>query len=232
MNKIIIGVTDCSKYENYSGWIQAYGKEVEIVKLSEKIQNFEDAKRCQGILFTGGEDVHPGFYGKQEYLQFCHKTDVSELRDEFELKLMEFTQQQQVPVLGICRGMQLYNVFAGGTLIPDIPAWGKFNHSKIPNGKDRYHSVLLDPASWLVDLIKETKGIINSNHHQATDRMGANLVVSAFSEDGVAEAAERKDPQGQSFLGLVQWHPERMDDQKSPFVSNIKEAFMNAAQSR
>ena len=70
MKKITIGVTDCHKYENYSRWIQAYGLDIEIIKLSEKTNNLNDATKCHGIVFTGGEDVHPRFYNKPEYFHF------------------------------------------------------------------------------------------------------------------------------------------------------------------
>ena len=125
MKKIIIGVTDCSKYEKYASWIQLYGPDIEIIKLSEKINNTDDASKCHGILFTGGEDVHPQFYNKPEYLKYCHADDISEARDVFEMKLMEYTEANKIPVLGICRGLQIYNVFRKGTLIPDIPSWIK-----------------------------------------------------------------------------------------------------------
>lgn len=225
-----IGVTDCSKYDNYANWINAYGKEVEVIKLSEKLQNFEDVKRCQGILFTGGEDVHPRFYNKPEYLVYCHKDDVSEVRDEFELKLLQYTEQNKVPVLGICRGLQIFNVFVGGTLIPDIPSWDKPSHAKLSDGSDRYHAVKLTSGSWLADTIGKTSGEINSNHHQAIERIGKGLVVAGVSEDDVIEAVERKDPESKEFLCLVQWHPERMNDPQSPFVFKIREAFIKAAQ--
>lgn len=229
MNKIIIGVTDCSKYDNYARWIEAYGSEIETLKLSEKVNNLPDAERCQGILFTGGEDVHPRFYGKPEYLSYCHQDDVNELRDEFELKLMEYTERNRVPVLGICRGLQVFNVFMGGTLIPHIPAWGKPTHAKLVDGSDRYHLIKVAPNSWFEDLIGQIEGETNSNHHQSIDRIGEGLVVSAFSEDGIVEAADRKDTVGKGFLCLVQWHPERMYNQQNPFVYKIREAFIKAA---
>jgi putative glutamine amidotransferase len=229
MKTITIGAADCSKYENYARWIQAYGKEIDVLKLSEKVNNWQDAERCQGILFTGGEDVHPRFYGKPEYLQYCHLDDVNEERDEFEFKLMEYTERNRVPVLGICRGLQVFNVFVGGTLIPDIPAWGKPKHSKLSDGSDRYHTIQVVAGAWFQQLTGQMEGEVNSNHHQSIDRMGKGLVVSAFSADGIIEAADREDPQEKGFLCLVQWHPERMDNQQSPFVSNIRKAFIKAA---
>ncbi len=231
MNKITIGVTDCSKYENYANWINAFSTDIETIKLSEKINNLHDASCCHGILFTGGEDVHPRFYNKPEYLNYCHLDDISEARDIFEMKLMEFTEHNHVPVLGICRGLQIYNVFRKGTLIPDIPSWGieRINHSKTKEGLDSYHSTIVTPDSWLSQITGSLRGDTNSNHHQSAEGIGSDLIVSAVSEDGIVEAMDQKNPEGKSFLSLVQWHPERMTDQSSPFVANIREAFINAS---
>lgn len=232
MKKITIGVTDCSKYEKYSGWIQSYGTDIETIKLSEKVNNLADASKCHGILFTGGEDVHPRFYNKPEYLKYCHEDDISEARDVFEMKLMEYTEANQLPVLGICRGLQIYNVFRKGTLIPDIPSWGKekINHAKTKEGLDSYHSSIVTPNSWLNKITGSLHGDTNSNHHQSIDTIGDCLVLSAVTADGIIEAIDQKDPEGKSFLCLVQWHPERMTDQTSPFVQNIREAFIKASQ--
>jgi len=229
MNTITIGVTDCSKYDNYARWIQAYGKEIQILKLSEKVNNWQEAERCQGILFTGGEDVHPRYYHKPEYLKYCHLDDVNEERDDFEFRLMEYTERNHIPVLGICRGLQVYNVFMGGTLIPDIPSWGKPTHAKLHDGSDRYHRIKVVADSWLGSLTGQSLGEVNSNHHQSIDTVGKGLVVSAFSEDGIVEAIDRENLQGKGFMCMVQWHPERMDNQQSPFVHAIRETFINAA---
>lgn len=127
-------------------------------------------------------------------------------------------------------GLQIANVFFGGSLIPDIPAWGKFNHSKLPDNTDRYHAVKVDPDSALFHLLQQKEGRINSNHHQSVEKVGNGLIVSALSEDGVVEALERRGPG--PYLSLVQWHPERMNDQESPFVKNIRQAFFEACLSR
>ncbi|MBK5279505.1 MAG: gamma-glutamyl-gamma-aminobutyrate hydrolase family protein [Bacteroidia bacterium] len=232
MKKIIIGVTDCSKYENYARWIQSHGPDIQTIKLSEKIQNLSDASQCHGILFTGGEDVHPRFYNKPEFFEYCHEDDVSEQRDEFEMKLMEYTEGNSIPVLGICRGLQIYNVFRGGTLIPDIPTWekSKTNHAKAKDGSDSNHIVILKYNSWLSGIVGELKGETNSNHHQSADAVGKGLVISGLSDDGIVEAIDQLNAAEKSFLCLVQWHPERMKDQNSPFVKNIREAFITAAQ--
>ncbi|MGN6495026.1 MAG: gamma-glutamyl-gamma-aminobutyrate hydrolase family protein [Agriterribacter sp.] len=223
---MIIGVTDCSKYANYANWVLAYAPDVQVKKLTWRPSNLKEIKSCDGVVLTGGEDVHPRFYGRPDFYEYCYKDDVSEARDEFEWKVLEYTEANHIPVLGICRGLQIANAFFGGTLIPDISTWGKYNHSKMPDDSDRYHQVTVDPASWLYSIIGEEKGSVNSNHHQSADQVGKGLVVSAFSPEGVIEAIERKDAAAGAFLCLVQWHPERMKDQNSNFVKNIRKAFV------
>ncbi|MET6998023.1 gamma-glutamyl-gamma-aminobutyrate hydrolase family protein [Chitinophaga defluvii] len=227
--QLVIGVTDCSKYQIYHNWVQSFAPSCKIIKLGADEGNKDAVKQCSGIVFTGGEDVHPRFYNKPEYLPYCYPDDINEKRDEFELALLQYTQDQQVPVLGICRGLQLANVFFGGTLIPDIPTWGRFNHGKLTDGADRYHPVSIDPDSWLCSLLANTVGgDINSNHHQSADSIGKGLVVNALSPDGVVEGLERIHAAGAPFLGLVQWHPERINKPENPFRKHLGTAFLKA----
>ncbi|MBS1557715.1 MAG: gamma-glutamyl-gamma-aminobutyrate hydrolase family protein [Bacteroidetes bacterium] len=224
--KIRIGITDCGKFANYERWV-CTEPQVEIIRLSYPAANEEEVKKCHGIVLTGGEDVHPQFYNQPDLLPFCDD-DMDERRDAFELKIIDLSQQYKLPLLGICRGLQIANVFFGGTLIPDLPAFGKFNHSKFKEGTDRHHSIKIDSNSFLHSMVDATDGVINSAHHQSANRIGKGLVACAFSEEGVVEAIERKKTEGSSFLMLVQWHPERMTDQQSPMTKNIKRAFIEA----
>ncbi|GAA4802445.1 hypothetical protein GCM10023231_34260 [Olivibacter ginsenosidimutans] len=225
---IKIGMTDGRMYGLYANWIQGKDTSIEIVRLGYALDNFEAVTQCHALVFTGGEDVHPNYYQHIDYLPYCEPKDFDERRDAFEWKLLQYAEQQNVPILGICRGLQLINVYHGGTLIPDLPTWGKFNHAKLPNGKLREHAVCVDAHSQLARIVEETQGHINSLHHQSVDKVGRNLVASAVTLDGVIEAVEWKDAQNKPFLLLVQWHPERMEDQENPFVRNIREAFLEA----
>lgn len=227
-DKIIIGVTDCSKFEIYRDWVLSYDERVEVIQLGYKLNSFDDIEKCDGIVLTGGEDVHPRFYNQPEYYPYCNDDDIDEQRDEFEFKVLTYTEENSIPVLGICRGMQVGNVFFGGNLIPDIPTWGKFAHSKMPDKSDRYHEIIVNPSSWLSQIVNTDKGLVNSNHHQSTDRIAKDFVVSAITADGVAEAMERLHPEGKGFLLFVQWHPERLKDKQSPFSKNLHNAFINA----
>lgn len=221
---ITIGITDCSNYENYRKWL-AEEPAVHVVKLSHRTNNFDDIRKCDGVVLSGGEDVHPRFYNKPEYTERCHEID--EARDEFEWRVLSYTEKHQLPLLGICRGLQVANVFFGGTLLPHIPDYGKFDHAKT-GSSDRYHTVNVDPNSHLKDIVEVSAGEINSAHHQGTDLVGKGLVANALSPDGVVEGLERADKKGRPFLMLVQWHPERMSDQESAFSKKIKHGFLDA----
>ncbi|MEO6188494.1 MAG: gamma-glutamyl-gamma-aminobutyrate hydrolase family protein [Ginsengibacter sp.] len=227
MKKIIVGIVEGSKYLNYENWIKDE-EGVEIIKLSYHDNNLNEIEKCHGILLTGGSDINPRLYNQPDFLTYCDPNDIDEKRDEFEWKMMQHVEETQKPLLGICRGLQFANVFYGGTLIPDIPSFGKFNHRKFKEGHDREHELTIDKNSQLYKIVGQEKGIINSAHHQGTDMPGFGLVATALSPDGIIEAMERRNPEGRSYLMLVQWHPERMQDQQSFFSKNIKESFLDA----
>ncbi|WP_051292785.1 gamma-glutamyl-gamma-aminobutyrate hydrolase family protein [Olivibacter sitiensis] len=226
MSKCKIGMTDGRMYELYAQWVSSYSEDIEIIRLGYRFDNLEQVKACQALVFTGGEDVHPRRYGRLDYLTYCIPEDFDEQRDDFEWALLQYAEQYPLPILGICRGLQLINVFHGGTLIPDIPTWGKFNHAKGTDGLPREHGIQLDVHGQLYRITGEAMGVVNSLHHQSADRIGKGLVASALSPDGIVEAIEQKEMEGKPFFLLVQWHPERMTDIESPFVRNIGEAFV------
>jgi putative glutamine amidotransferase len=227
MKKITIGVGDCSKYDKYAAWISQEA-DVEVIKLGYVLNDFDVIRKCQGVLLTGGEDVHSQFYNRPDLLKFCYPDDVDERRDEFDLSVIDYTQKNNLPLLGICRGLQITNVYFGGTLIPDLPSFGKFNHSKFGEGKDRYHTISIDPHSQLNHISSKVEGEVNSAHHQAVKHVGIGLVANCFSQDGVIEGLERVDPKNHSYLLLVQWHPERMNDQSNPLAATIKMSFLDS----
>lgn len=225
---LIIGITECSEksYLNYQRWLES--EDVEIIQLSYTQNNISDLQKCHGIVLSGGEDVHPGHYQKNEYVNECHT--INEKRDSFEFNVLEYSQKSSVPVLGICRGLQIANVFFGGTLIPDLVSRKKNDHTKFTEN-DRYHGVKVMKDSFLHHITNATNGEVNSSHHQAADRIGDGLNVNSLSPDHVIEGLERVNSNG-PYLLLVQWHPERMKDLESVFSRNIKESFLKAAYRR
>lgn len=221
-----IGITGGRMFERYANWVLGTDPDIELIRLDYQQQNIDQLSQCSGLVLTGGEDVHPRYYGKNpDYLRFCPEVDFDERRDEFELELLGAFEKHTIPLLGICRGLQVYNVYRGGTLVPDLPSWGKFNHAKLPNGLPRDHRIFLDPNSNLYRLIGKAEGIVNSLHHQSADRIGNGLVTTAVSPDDVVEALEAQHPG--SYLYLVQWHPERMPA-SSPFVEKLRQTFIES----
>ncbi len=192
------------------------------------LQNAADTESCDGILFSGGEDLHPALYGKPEYVEEFGLQEIIPARDEFEYQVIEKALAGEKPVLGICRGLQLINVFLGGTLVPDIPA---ISHSKghgKQNGVDQVHTIQVIPGTMLRDICGQERGLVNSAHHQSAGRPAPSLKISATGEPGIVEAMEWEIPENKSWLLMVQWHPERMSDLSSPFSAFVKNAFLTA----
>lgn len=224
------GVTDClndDKYGLYAKWIHTIDTTVDIVKLSYGDSNAGKVNELDGLLLTGGGDVHPRFYTKENHLNLTE--DVDERRDEFEFDVLEKALDSEVPIFGICRGMQVMNVYLGGSLIRDLKSEGFDDHA---GNKQQAieHAVSIHPHSLLKEVAGGTQVVVNSHHHQAVKDLGRGLVASAVSADGVVEAAELVMKDGIPFLLLVQWHPERDKDQTDVFSKNLASLFLREAQ--
>ncbi len=224
---ITIGITHCDEWANYEKWIKGYDSAINVIELKAGETSLEELKRCDGIILSGGADVHPSYYNKPQYIEQFKLHDFDKERDEFELAILNKVTKTNLPLLGICRGLQIANVFFKGSLIPDLPSNGKNGHSSLHNKKDTVHSVQLFKDSRMFEMIGEEKGIINSHHHQAADSIGEGLKVTAFADDGTIEGIERDENSRSKFFFLVQWHPERMDV-SNPFSGKLREAFIKA----
>ena len=178
-------------------------------------------RELDGLVLVGGEDIPPGAYGEQP-----HETVkvVPQQRYDFERRLIAQWLDSGKPLLGVCLGMQFTNVAAGGTLIQDIPS----QVGKQVNHKG-YHSVRIEPGSFLADILGAESAEVLSNHHQAVKNIGKDLKVVARSDDGVIEAMERM-PCG--FGLFVQWHPESMSMKDTAHRDAIYGALINACKVR
>lgn len=154
-----------------------------------------------GIIFAGGPDVHPKYFG-QEVDPHCGT--INEERDVLELYLMKWAMEKDIPVLGVCRGMQLINVALGGTLDQDVVHHLGLVHRQ-PEGIRYFHDVIFEGDSRLRRLVSSARYPVNSFHHQAVERLADGLTATAYNPDGLIEAYERP---ASRFLMGVQWHPE------------------------
>jgi putative glutamine amidotransferase len=160
-----------------------------------------------GLVLTGGEDVDPAWY-QAERSPLCHPP--SRERDLFELALFAAARQRELPILGICRGIQLINVALGGTLYQDLPSErpGPVDHDRPGSRSDRSHAIRLEEGSLAAEALGATSIRVNSFHHQAIRDLAPGLVATGWSEDGLIEAVEAGE--GQPWMLAVQWHPEEM----------------------
>jgi putative glutamine amidotransferase len=165
--------------------------------------------RLDGVIIAGGADIDPAIYGAPAHPE----TDVSSPdRDVWELAVAEAALRLRVPLLGICRGMQLLNVACGGTLhqhIPDIVGHG--NHSGTEKGFGR-HRVRVTAGTTVISILPDGGEYfeVPTHHHQAVDKVGDGLAAVAWADDGIIEAVESVSP-GEFTVG-VQWHPEQGTD--------------------
>jgi putative glutamine amidotransferase len=177
-----------------------------------------------GFLFTGGHDINPELYG-QEKTGYCE--EICGIRDKMEAYIFrEAVLNQNKPALGICRGIQLFNVLLGGSLYQDIPAEfsGAISHVKGPPYDVPAHNVRLLPGTPLHKLTGKECLEVNSYHHQGINRLAKGLEIMALADDGLVEAVYMPN---HSYVWAVQWHPEfslKDETSKKIFSSFVESA--------
>lgn len=165
-----------------------------------------------GFVLSGGQDIDPVRYG--EDITFGKAEEISPGREEVEYLIISFARQYDVPLLGICRGMQIINVAFGGKLYQDLDAQAsRAGHWQDAEYDKPTHHVSFEPGSKLKEILGRDSAFVNSMHHQGIRELGEGLQAAAFGEDGLIEAVEAQDL---AFMLGVQWHPEFFAGQKSP----------------
>jgi putative glutamine amidotransferase len=229
--KPTIGITRCSRLDDYVASVEQAGGRARVLETSESPRRV--LEEIDGLLLTGGGDIDPVLYGDDR-----HPTveDAEPGRDEFEIDLARRAMSGDLPLLAICRGVQVMNVAAGGTLIQDIPSQvdSTLSHTIVEPKSAEAHEVAITPGSKLeqalgrrVDSAHSCR--VNSRHHQSIGRIGPGLVQSAVAPDGVIEAVEKAEGDSGFCVG-VQWHPENF--WRTGEFTPLFDAFVAAARDR
>lgn len=221
----VIAIAPCEKLHDYEEAVRRAGGDVRV--LDRAIDRPADVIReVDGLLLSGGGDVLPSIYGEAAHQKF---SAAEPGRDDYELELARRAVEADLPLLAICRGIQVLNVARGGSLVQDIEdqIGTSVNHTIREPAVTIAHDVWISEGSLLArvmrDRIEGDTCPVNSRHHQAPKTPGEGLVVSATAPDGVVEAIE--DPSRRFCLG-VQWHPENF--YRTGEFRELFEAFIEA----
>jgi putative glutamine amidotransferase len=185
---------------------EAGGRPLLVPPSDEGIEETLDS--LDAIVFSGGSDLDPAHYGEEPHPETF---GIREERDRAELELMKAALERDMPVLGICRGVQVLNIARGGNLIQHLPEIvGHEGHKHDPPGSFSDHDVEIEPETTLAKILGD-RDPVKSHHHQGLDAVGKGLRVSAHAEDGSIEGVE--DPEHRFAVGVL-WHPEAGEDRK------------------
>lgn len=232
--KPIIGVTmnfEEGKYHLNEPYIQAL-EEAGGIPLCLPYLEEQDVERVvntiDGLLLSGGGDINPLLFGEEPHPKLGR---VLSKRDESEIALTKAALQQNIPLFGICRGLQILNVALGGTIYQDIYAQYPsrdqlLQHAQKSARAETSHFVHIKENSQLHRVFNQSKIKVNSFHHQAICKVAPNLVVSGISSDGIIEGVELP---GRSFCIGVQWHPEELAKAGELHSLKLFQAFVKAA---
>lgn len=227
-HKPIIGIS-CSNSELSSSVSKSYCDAVNrsggialMIPVCTDSMTLREVVGCiDGIIMTGGGDIHPSYFG-EEMVDECGVPD--SVRDIYDIHLIKLAAQHCIPMLGICRGEQLINVAFGGTLFQDLPS--QFPGDTLFQHRNADHEVILQTDSWISNITRVDSFVANSYHHQAIKDVAPGFIVSGWSNDNVIEVIENVD--GYPIWG-VQFHPERMFEDNYPIASSIFDFFIKKA---
>lgn len=207
--------------KNYIKWVES--EDVNILD-AYTIKNTDSILLlADGIILTGGEDINPLMYNDTINLKVCGRINFS--RDTLEKKLFDFAFKNKIPLVGVCRGMQMMNVASGGSLYGDIPT--EIGTTVIHrNNGEVYHEIAIEDTSSLIFPLGEDTFLVNSWHHQGLKEISSKLRVIARSYDGLPEAVVMN-KSDHPYMVAVQFHPERLGEENS-IHNQIKNSFFQA----
>ena len=212
---------------DYSEAVEAVGGIPVHISLIPKTDYIDSVvAQLDGILLPGSDsDVDPLRYGQQPHPQLG---TVQTIKDETDLLVIAAAERSRIPIFAICFGMQVLNVSRGGSLIQDINSQvpGAIKHEQGPPRDRPSHRIRMSENTRLSDVAGALDALVNSHHHQAVESLGADLVATAWSTDGVVEALE--DPRLDRFIVAVQWHPE-LGWQNDLLSQRLFRTFINEA---
>ncbi len=192
-------------FDEYSQAIRYCGAAPLLIPVRQDTETLRTIlSRLDGLLLSGGPDINPRFYGEEPLPGLG---EIDEDLDRMELEVAKLAFQKDLPILAICRGIQVLNVSQGGTLFQDIPSQVKesINHSQKADKNVNTHSIQIEGKTLLYRFFKKKEIWVNGKHHQAIKDLAPPLIISAKAQDGITEAIE--DPSKKFVVG-VQWHPE------------------------
>ncbi len=189
---------------------------IPIIKELKDIDRYLDL--VNGLIFTGGEDVSSLFFGEEPIREV---DTICMARDKMELELFKKAYERSIPILGICRGLQLINIALGGTLYQDINAQvpNSLGHMCGYNIHQGYHNINISEDSLMFDIFNVDKLAVNSQHHQSIKKLGGNLKITSLTSDGIVESVESIN---NKFVLGVQFHPEAMIESENKFRKFFK----------
>lgn len=231
LNKTRIAITKAhgsSGYEKYIKWLLALDSNLIIKDLYDVPTDSVVIimETVDGLLISGGPDVNPNLYGDDSMNYLCEIPD--NYRDSLEILAIEYAYRNKLAMLGICRGMQILNVYFGGSLINDIPFQA---HSAIKHRIDTalaFHRINISSQSYLQSLYTSDTAWVNSAHHQAVKKLGQGLKVNAYANDSIVESFSLEDKSYPNFFLAVQFHPEHMS-LDNELATSIGRTFISSA---
>ncbi|CAM3705481.1 gamma-glutamyl-gamma-aminobutyrate hydrolase family protein [Erysipelothrix urinaevulpis] len=229
VNPVFPGYERTYVADDYNRSVIAAGGIPIMIPITENKEVLEEhVKLCDALILSGGHDVNPYLYGQEPKQKLG---DIYPKRDRFEMTLLEWADKYKIPVLGICRGMQLMNVYYGGSLHQDLSYHSEelLKHNQNQTVELETHLINTVPNTFIGKVLGEVL-MVNSFHHQAIDQLAPSFIISAYTNDSCVESIEKE---GELFRVGVQWHPEMLSKQnvamQKLFKEFIKESKKEAA---